>query len=61
MNLQKIATALQVEVNEVFSYVRDMAVPSAKENTINELLEMMLKLKLTDLKKLKTIVKEFLK
>lgn len=61
LNLQKIATALQVEVNELFSYVRDMAVPSAKENTINELLEMMLKLKLTDLKKLKTIVKEFLK
>lgn len=61
LNLQKIADALKVDMNELFAYAKEITVPSTKENTINELLEMMLKLKLTDLKKLKTIVKEFLK
>ncbi|SFT06136.1 helix-turn-helix domain-containing protein [Paenibacillus sp. BC26] len=60
LNLQKIADALQVEVNELFAYAQEISVPSSKEKTIIELFEMMLKLKLNDLKKIKTIVKEFL-
>lgn len=60
LNLQKIAVALKVDVQDLFTYTNQIPTTSTKEKTVHELLEMMLKLKLNDLKKIKTFIKEFI-
>lgn len=59
INLQKVATALDVQIQVFFAYSKE--IPKIdKEPMIQETLELLLKVDRSDLKKVKTIIKEFL-
>lgn len=59
LNLQKVATALDVQIYDFFSYSKEITMID-KESLVQETLELMLKLDQSDLKKVKTIIREFL-
>ncbi|MFE9278714.1 helix-turn-helix domain-containing protein [Paenibacillus glucanolyticus] len=59
INLQKVATALDVQVQDFFTYSKETK-KIDKEPIVQETLELLLKLDRSDLKKIKTIIKEFL-
>lgn len=62
LNLEKIATALGVKVHQFFSYSEEFqSLDLDKESSIHELLELLLRLKPSDLKKVRVVLKEFLK
>lgn len=60
LNLEKIANALDVKVHHFFTYSKEIkSLDISKEETIQELLEMMLRMDQSDLKKIRNILKEF--
>ncbi|TNJ63774.1 helix-turn-helix transcriptional regulator [Paenibacillus hemerocallicola] len=62
LNLAKIADALDVEIHELFGYSYSMKMElSDKEEEITEILDILLRQDLNDLKRVKTIIKEVLR
>lgn len=59
INLQKVASALDVQIQDFFAYSKEIR-KIDKEPMIQETLELLLKLDRSDLKKVKAIIKEFL-
>ncbi|MFB9327828.1 helix-turn-helix domain-containing protein [Paenibacillus aurantiacus] len=60
LNLEKIATALDVKVHSLFSYSVELEkFEISKESMIYELLEILIRLEQNDLRKVRAILKEF--
>ncbi|WP_410768718.1 helix-turn-helix domain-containing protein [Fontibacillus sp. BL9] len=59
INLQKVAAALEVQIYDFFSYSKGLK-KIDQDPIIQETLDILLKIDRSDLKKVKTILKEFL-
>ncbi|MFC7680305.1 helix-turn-helix domain-containing protein [Paenibacillus sp. GCM10028914] len=59
LNLEKVAVALDVQIHNFFSYSKDLK-GFDNDTLVNETLELLLKLNKSDLKKVNTIIKEFI-
>lgn len=60
-NLEKVATTLGVEVHQLFAYSKAMPEQYDHDPLLQELIDMILKLDRSDLKRLKVVIKEFLR
>ncbi|WP_284640770.1 helix-turn-helix domain-containing protein [Paenibacillus silviterrae] len=62
LNLSKITEALDVQIHELFNYSKNIDIPvSEKEEDIQEVVQLLLRRDIKDVKKAKTILKEVFK
>lgn len=62
LNLAKIADALEIELHELFSYSKNINVPrTEKEGEIQEVVDLLLRHDIKEVKKAKSIIKEVFK
>jgi transcriptional regulator with XRE-family HTH domain len=59
LNLEKIANALEVEIYDLFAYSREVrTAPTAKEKEVNEIVNLLLRKDLREIRKAKNILLE---
>ncbi|RED52899.1 helix-turn-helix domain-containing protein [Cohnella lupini] len=59
-NLEKLASTLGVEVYQLFAYSKAMPEAYDKDPLLHEIIDMLIRLDRSDLKRLKVVMKEFL-
>ncbi|RKP56263.1 XRE family transcriptional regulator [Cohnella endophytica] len=60
-NLEKLASTLGVEVHQLFAYSKAMPEGDDKDPLFQEIIDMLIRLDRSDLKRLKVVIKEFLR